>query len=113
MRAKAASNSDADVSAQELLHHEDVKVTKRVYHPEIEQHFTVLPADLHSLLAQQRPIGQPCEGRECSQASKATAANKPRSFGSGTHTALLTCCEHRIQEQSSFPPPNIGQTSMA
>lgn len=31
MRAKAASDSDSDVSAQELLHHEDVKVTKRVY----------------------------------------------------------------------------------
>lgn len=31
MRAKAASDSDADVAAQELLHHEDVKVTKRVY----------------------------------------------------------------------------------
>ncbi|WP_185993541.1 tyrosine recombinase XerC [Variovorax sp. KBS0712] len=31
MRAKAASDSDSDASAQELLHHEDVKVTKRVY----------------------------------------------------------------------------------
>lgn len=31
MRAKAASDSDSDESAQELLHHEDVKVTKRVY----------------------------------------------------------------------------------
>jgi integrase len=31
MRAKAASDSDSDVSAQELLHHEDVKMTKRVY----------------------------------------------------------------------------------
>lgn len=31
MRAKAASDSVSDVAAQELLHHEDVKVTKRVY----------------------------------------------------------------------------------
>lgn len=31
MRAKAASDSSSDVAAQELLHHEDVKVTKRVY----------------------------------------------------------------------------------
>jgi integrase len=31
MRAKAASDSSSDESAQELLHHEDVKVTKRVY----------------------------------------------------------------------------------
>ena len=31
MRAKAASDSISDVAAQELLHHEDVKVTKRVY----------------------------------------------------------------------------------
>jgi integrase len=31
MRAKAASDSASDVAAQELLHHEDVKVTKRVY----------------------------------------------------------------------------------
>ncbi|MNX66628.1 Phage integrase family protein [compost metagenome] len=31
MRAKAASDADSDVAAQELLHHEDVKVTKRVY----------------------------------------------------------------------------------
>lgn len=30
MRAKAASDSESDVAAQELLHHEDVKVTKRV-----------------------------------------------------------------------------------
>ncbi|MEJ1126155.1 tyrosine-type recombinase/integrase [Variovorax sp. CCNWLW225] len=35
MRAKAASDSDSDVSAQELLHHEDVKVTKRVYRRKI------------------------------------------------------------------------------
>ena len=31
MRAKAGSDSASDVAAQELLHHEDVKVTKRVY----------------------------------------------------------------------------------
>jgi integrase len=31
MRAKAASDSDSDVAAQELLHHEDIKTTKRVY----------------------------------------------------------------------------------
>lgn len=31
MRAKAASDSASDADAQELLHHEDVKVTKRVY----------------------------------------------------------------------------------
>jgi integrase len=31
MRAKAASDSVSNVAAQELLHHEDVKVTKRVY----------------------------------------------------------------------------------
>jgi integrase len=31
MRAKAASDSVSDVAVKELLHHEDVKVTKRVY----------------------------------------------------------------------------------
>ncbi|MDN8617009.1 tyrosine-type recombinase/integrase [Variovorax ginsengisoli] len=31
MRAKAGSDSVSDVAAHELLHHEDVKVTKRVY----------------------------------------------------------------------------------
>ncbi|WP_399696533.1 tyrosine recombinase XerC [Xenophilus sp.] len=31
MRAKAASDSASDADAQELLHHEDVKVTKRIY----------------------------------------------------------------------------------
>lgn len=31
MRAKAASDSASDTDAQELLHHEDVKITKRVY----------------------------------------------------------------------------------
>lgn len=31
MRAKAASDAVSDTAAQELLHHEDVKVTKRVY----------------------------------------------------------------------------------
>jgi integrase len=31
MRAKAASDASSVVAAQELLHHEDVKVTKRVY----------------------------------------------------------------------------------
>jgi integrase len=31
MRAKAASDANSDVDAQELLHHEDIKVTKRVY----------------------------------------------------------------------------------
>lgn len=31
MRAKAASDSNSDGDAQDLLHHEDVKVTKRVY----------------------------------------------------------------------------------
>jgi integrase len=31
MRAKAASDSDSDVPAEALLHHEDMKVTKRVY----------------------------------------------------------------------------------
>lgn len=31
MRAKAASDASSDLAAQELLHHEDVKVTKRVY----------------------------------------------------------------------------------
>ncbi|RYF57202.1 MAG: hypothetical protein EOO27_16225 [Comamonadaceae bacterium] len=31
MRAKAASDSASDTAAQELLHHEDVKVTRRVY----------------------------------------------------------------------------------
>lgn len=35
MRAKAASDSDSDVAAQELLHHEDAKVTKRVYHRKV------------------------------------------------------------------------------
>lgn len=31
MRAKAASDASSDHAAQKLLHHEDVKVTKRVY----------------------------------------------------------------------------------
>ncbi|MFT3720380.1 site-specific integrase [Pseudorhodoferax sp.] len=31
MRAKAASDEDSDVAAQELLHHEDAKVTRSVY----------------------------------------------------------------------------------
>lgn len=31
MRAKAASDATSDQAAQELLHHEDVKVTRRVY----------------------------------------------------------------------------------
>lgn len=37
MRAKAASDSDSDAAAQELLHHEDVKVTKRVYRRKVAQ----------------------------------------------------------------------------
>lgn len=35
MRAKAASDSASDEAAQELLHHDDVKVTKRVYRRKI------------------------------------------------------------------------------
>ena len=35
MRAKAASDSDSDQAAQELLHHEDAKLTKRVYRRKI------------------------------------------------------------------------------
>lgn len=31
MRAKAASDASSDMAAQELLHHEDVKVTRKVY----------------------------------------------------------------------------------
>lgn len=31
MRAKAGSDSESDVAAKDRLHHEDVKVTKRVY----------------------------------------------------------------------------------
>lgn len=31
MRAKAASDASSDTAAQELLHHEDVKVTRKVY----------------------------------------------------------------------------------
>ena len=35
MRAKAASDSDSDGAAQELLHHKDAKITKRVYRRKI------------------------------------------------------------------------------
>jgi len=35
MRAKAASDSDSDNAAQELLHHKDAKITKRVYRRKI------------------------------------------------------------------------------
>lgn len=35
MRAKAASDSASDADAQELLHHEDVKITKRIYRRKI------------------------------------------------------------------------------
>jgi hypothetical protein len=44
MRAKAASDSDSDESAQELLHHEDVKVTKRVYRRKVPTGTPLPPA---------------------------------------------------------------------
>lgn len=46
MRAKAASDSVSDDAAQELLHHEDVKVTKRVYRRKIPMS-TPLPSAKH------------------------------------------------------------------
>jgi integrase len=71
MRAKAASDSDSDVSAQELLHHEDVKVTKRVYRRKVP---TGTPCRRRSGGVETAEIGWVCQ--------ESTSLSKPKKNGS-------------------------------
>ncbi|WP_080898455.1 tyrosine-type recombinase/integrase [Variovorax paradoxus] len=71
MRAKAASDSDSDVSAQKLLHHEDVKVTKHVYRRRVPTG-TPLPSAIAG--AETAEMGRVCQ--------ESTSLSKPKKNGS-------------------------------